>query len=93
MVDEGSIYRPGRSGGMLLRNMEEILHDEKVKNALDNRVITYYRTLFTDQRGWNLRNDVCHGILRAEMYTRETADRTFHAALLLGAILLKDKDN
>ena len=82
----GSVMKPGRHEGMHLRNLDELLRDEAAEAVLTSDVTFYLRTLFTDQRGWNLRNDVAHGIEPIPGFTAAAADRVFHAVLILGGL-------
>ena len=74
--NEGMQYKPL---GSLLR--ERLLEDAMVRDAS-----WYFRILLTDQCGWNLRNDVSHGLLPHEQFSQGMADRVFHVLLLLGLI-------
>jgi hypothetical protein len=47
----------------------------------------YFQVLFTDQRGWNIRNDVCHGISPVQAFSWPSlTDRIFHALLILATM-------
>ncbi|HUU86351.1 MAG TPA: DUF4209 domain-containing protein [Candidatus Glassbacteria bacterium] len=87
----GNIYKPSRSGGFNLRTFDDILSDNLVKEALGEDFVNYLKILFTDPRGWNLRNKVCHGMLNPNMFNQETADRVLHSLLCLGLIQKKEK--
>jgi hypothetical protein len=91
-INGSPIYKPGRHGGLFLRNLGEILNDNIIKLALGDDIIFYLKVLLIDQRGWNLRNDISHGILEHEDFRIEIADRLFHVLLLLSLIWLKEKD-
>ncbi|MCK4342012.1 MAG: DUF4209 domain-containing protein [Phycisphaerae bacterium] len=80
----GPILERGRHGGMNLRNLGKLLRDERLVATLTDRVTLYLRVLLTDQRGWNLRNIVCHGLAPAGAFGSAVADRILHALLLLG---------
>ncbi len=80
----GPILERGRHGGMNLRNLDKLLRDERLVAALTERVTLYLRVVLTDQRGWNLRNIVCHGLAPAGAFGPPVADRVLHALLLLG---------
>ena len=82
----GSTLKKGRNAGLLLRNLDELLRDERAEAILGADATFYLRVLLTDQRGWNLRNDVAHGITPPERFTVGAADRLFHALLLLGCV-------
>ncbi|MEX2437333.1 MAG: DUF4209 domain-containing protein [Candidatus Paceibacterota bacterium] len=90
-INGSPIYKPGRHGGLFLRNLGEILDDDIIKLSLGDDIIFYLKVLLIDQRGWNLRNDISHGILEYEDFRIEIADRLFHVLLLLSLIRLKEK--
>lgn len=82
----GHTFRPGKHGGLQLRTLDDLLGDEAVENCLDKDVTFYLRTLLTDQRGWNIRNDVSHGITPIHGFNSLVADRLLHVVLILGEI-------
>jgi len=87
----GNVLKPSRGGGYHLRTFDEILRDELVKSSLGDDFADYFRILFTDQRGWNLRNNVCHGMATPAMFNQQTADRVLHALICIG--LIHEKKN
>lgn len=89
----GSVLKPNRNGGQNLKNLDELLREAKVLETLGVDVVWYFRALFTGPRGWNLRNDICHGLLAAENVTLEMADRVLHSLLILGALREKPADD
>lgn len=82
----GQPMKKGRNNGMLLRNLDELLRDEHAERILSEDATFYLRVLFTEQRGWNIRNEVAHGLPRLEQFNAMWADRLFHALLLLGGL-------
>ncbi len=80
------VYRKGKHGGFQLRNLDELLKMEIVVRTLSKQCSQYFRVLFTDQRGWNLRNEVCHGLSRPEEFNVAVADRVFHSLLVLSLL-------
>lgn len=82
----GNVLKPSRGGGYHLRTFDEILRDDIIKESLGEDFVDYFRILFTDQRGWNLRNSVCHGMASPNMFNPQTADRILHALICLGLI-------
>lgn len=87
----GLTLKPSRNGGFHLKTFDELLRDEDLNKALGEDFTNYFRILFTEQRGWNLRNDVCHGIANPGHFNYASADRVLHALLCLGFIKLKEK--
>ena len=82
----GAIYKPSRNGGMNLKILDEILREPIVSSVFDENTSFYLRILFTDPRGRNLRNLVCHGSISPKQITSDIADRVFHAILLLAQV-------
>ena len=87
----GHIYHPKR-GGLLLKGMDEILREKPIRDAVTEEVSTYFRVLFTDPRGWNLRNNVMHGLVDRNQFGFAMADRVLHALLVLAMLREKKVD-
>ncbi len=51
----------------------------------------YFRTVLTEQRGLNLRNEVCHGLLSTEEFRQQDADILIHILLVLSLLRLKQR--
>jgi len=82
----GATLRRNRQGGLQLRTFDDLLRDERVENCFGPDTSFYFRMLLTDQRGWNVRNDVCHGISPAGAFNYSTADRVMHVMLCLSQV-------
>ncbi|WP_444921294.1 DUF4209 domain-containing protein [Microbulbifer sp. CnH-101-G] len=82
----GATLRKNRQGGLQLRTFDDLLRDEGVENCFGADTSFYFRMLLTDQRGWNMRNDVCHGISPAGAFNYSTADRVMHVMLCLSQV-------
>lgn len=83
----GIIFKPTRDkGGFQLKTFNELLGDEIIKMAFSEDVQIYLRVLFTDQRGWNIRNDVCHGICDVNSFSYQSIERIIHVLLILGIL-------
>jgi hypothetical protein len=77
-------------GAFQLMTFDQVLSHELIQRAFgDNRQL-YFRVLFTDPRGWNLRNHVSHGMVTDITLDSVKADRVFHALLTLGLIRWKE---
>lgn len=73
-----------------LRSLGSLLGDPQLEAVLDPRLALYLRILLTDVRGWNLRNQVCHGLFQAGQVGPVLADRVLHVILLLTRIRKHD---
>ena len=61
-----------------------MLRDPIAIQLLTDDFANYLRILLTDNRGWNLRNDICHGIASPQLFNKMTSDRIIHALLCFG---------
>jgi len=86
VVRLGSTYKSHRLGGLMLKGFDDLLREDAIVNGLGENVVHYFRVLFTDQRGWNIRNTVCHGILPPGGYWWRLTDRILHALLVLALL-------
>ena len=46
----------------------------------------YLLVVLTDPRGWNLRNNICHGLPEAREFGTAPADRLMHIIVLLSLL-------
>lgn len=92
ILSQGSIYRRGRSGSLLVSTLDQMLSDPAVRGVLGEPGVKYLRVLLTDQRAWNLRNVVCHGLLPARMFSVDVCNRLFHTLLYLAMFREKEGD-
>lgn len=83
LIDKSKAYQ--------LKTFHQVLEDPIVEEAFGESNIHYFKVLFTDSRGWNLRNRVAHGMYEPTLFNRQTAERLFHAILCLGMIRLIEK--
>ena len=81
-----AILRRSRQGGLQLRTLDDLLREECVENCFGIDSTFYFRVLLTDKRGWNMRNDVCHGISPSSAFNCFMADRVLHVLLCLARV-------
>lgn len=72
--------------GYSLFTMDEILRKEVVEEFLTEDIVKYFISVYTSQKGWNLRNELCHGLLNDNRFNYVIADRVFHTMLCLGLV-------
>jgi hypothetical protein len=84
-----ALQKPNRMGGFDLKTLGDFLVDETVAAFLTENVVTYLRVVLTDRRGWNLRNNTCHGILPAAEFTQSASRQLLHVVLVLSAVRTK----
>lgn len=82
----GGVLKPREGGGFHLRTLDELLRTEQVNKALGEDVALYFRVVLTDQRGWNIRNDVCHGLFPHQKASGVVVDRLLHILMVLAQL-------
>lgn len=85
----GSTMKSNRNGGFNFRTLDELLRSEQASNILGKDRVLYCRLVLTDQRGWNIRNRVCHGISQEDEFSRVVAERLIHVLLVLAQLRQK----
>lgn len=87
-LNGGEILRPKNDPeeGNEYKSLEGLLCQECVRSALTDNITTYFKVLFTDSNGGNLRNNVSHGLLKACAFNENMANRVFHAFLILSLV-------
>jgi len=68
------------------KNMNDVLHDPVVKDALDPKLWSFLKVLYTDNRGMNLRNLVAHGVAPAGAFNRVNAALVVQSVVFLALI-------
>jgi Domain of unknown function (DUF4209) len=77
-------------GIMDAKSMNDILSDERMREILTEDLWRYLTVLYIDKKGGlNLRNDLAHGLLPSEAFSRSTADRVFHSLLTLSLLRIR----
>lgn len=78
-----------KNGGFHLKTFDHLLKDNIVIDVLGEDLSYYVRILFTDSKGWNLRNNVAHGFINPDELNSFTNERLIHAFLVLGMVRWK----
>ena len=83
-------YRLDQNGGFQLLTLGAILEKDELKNAFDDNLLTYFKLLLTSPLGWNIRNNVCHGLIELEEITESIVNRLFQVLLLLSLLQFEE---
>jgi hypothetical protein len=75
---------PKIAGVSVAVNMGDLLYSPEVTDALGSDITLHLLTLYADPRGFNLRNDMAHGLLTADQMGNSVATRLMHTLLVLG---------
>jgi len=86
----GSILKPARGGGFHLKVLDDLLREPLVAHVFAEDMVFYFCTLLVDQRGWNLRNCVCHGLCDSSEFGPRMSDRIMHVLLCLALVRKKE---
>lgn len=91
-------------GGQILRQSKDPLNGNEyialdslldcieIKDILKEDIQMYFKNIFTDQNGWNLRNLTSHGLFQTNEFNSTVADRIVHAFCLLSMIKFTDSE-
>lgn len=69
--------------GFTQRILDEILKDKVISDIFGEDFAFYARILLTDQRGLNIRNNLCHGLVEPAFFNSVVADRLLHLFCVL----------
>jgi len=67
-------------------NLTGLLNNEKLHSTLGEDIITYFKVLYNEKVGWNIRNNICHGISNPATIDRLISERVLHSFMCLGLI-------
>ena len=66
--------------------LEGLLSSDTIKGVFTDDEITYFKTLFTEKAGANLRNELSHGLMPIGHFNSAIADRVMHALMAISAV-------
>jgi hypothetical protein len=69
-----------------LKNMNDVFRDSRVTEILDEDLRAFLLHLYVDKHGYNLRNDLCHGIATEEVFNEHVSGLVLQSIILLAAI-------
>lgn len=82
-----AVIKRQKSGmGFQLKTLDEILSDPSIPALLSEDGAFYLKALLTDQKGFNIRNLLCHGISSPSCFNAVAADRLLHCLIMLAMI-------
>ncbi len=77
------------AGAISVKDMGGILAEEEAKSILGRDFVTYLRLKFTDKEGMNIRNEVAHGLLKADKFDHKLSASLLYVLLKLGKLAVK----
>lgn len=87
-LNGGEIMRPNKDpqNGNEYISLDGLLDSDTLREFFSEDIRMYYKNLFTDKNGWNIRNIISHGLLRSDAFNFTIADRIVHAFMLLSLV-------
>ena len=71
-------------------SLDTMLATDDAISYMGEDITNYLRNLLTNQYGWNIRNQICHGLFSADNFNSTMANRVVHAFMLLGVFKLRE---
>lgn len=59
----GIILKPNKYGGYDKKNLDDLLRSDELRTILDDSFLLYLKAVLSHRHGYNLRNEVCHGLM------------------------------
>lgn len=82
-INQEPIIKPKKNPeeGNLLCTLDDLLNTSAARENLCENIRRYYRILYTDSNGLNLRNEICHGMRSADSFDEYHAARVIHSIM------------
>jgi len=84
-----TIISDNNTGTAHEKDLNALLHDENIKKIFDEDELIFFKYLFIEQNGLNLRNKVAHSLLLEQDYNLGIANLLFFALLRLFKFYVK----
>lgn len=82
-----TVLKSQRKGnGFQLKTLDELLGEKIVKDVFTEDGAFYLRLVLSEQRGLNIRNLLCHGLVPPDNFNAVVAERLIHVLLMLGSV-------
>ena len=79
--------------GSEYQSLDTLLSSPDAITFMGKDITNYLRNLLTDQYGWNIRNQLTHGLFSSDSFNSGMADRIVHAFMLLGVFQKQEMQN
>lgn len=76
---------PRVAGASLALPMGDILYSTAIQQQLGPNLTLYFLALYADPRGYNLRNQIAHGLMGPRSISEHTLNLVVHSLLVFGA--------
>ena len=89
-LNGGNTRRPNKYGGLDKILLHSILDDEILLASLGEDLILYLKSILTHRLGYNVRNQLCHGLLKD--FNPMISLRLLHIVTLLSLIIVQEDE-
>lgn len=79
----GNVLKINKDDSQELLTLGNLLRLPEAKKAFSEDIIIYFRTVLTEKLGFNIRNNIAHGVFIDNDFNTQYADRILHIFLLL----------
>jgi len=73
------------------RTLDALLNDQTINQVFQFDISFYFQLILTHPLGWNLRNNLAHGIALNSYFRKDISDRLFHILLILSLVRIGQK--
>lgn len=80
---EGNIIKPTDSGGFDVILLTDILNSEILMDVYNSDILLYFKIILNDKRGFNLRNNLMHGLAGENTFNIGIANLIIHLLLII----------
>ncbi|MDZ4443497.1 DUF4209 domain-containing protein [Bacillus cereus] len=80
---EGNIIKPTDSGGFDVILLTDILNSEILMDVYNSDILLYFKIILNDKRGFNLRNNLMHGLAGKNTFNIGIANLIIHLLLII----------
>ena len=85
----GTTLIPKDGGYFEVISLDAALNNSFILNLFGANFVKYFKIVFTDKIGWNLRNRIAHGLISPKGFNQMTSDYLFHSFLCFGLIRIQ----
>ena len=85
----GTTLIPKDGGYFEVISLDAALNNSFILNLFGANFVKYFKIVFTDKIGWNLRNRIAHGLTSPKGFNQMTSDYLFHSFLCFGLIRIQ----
>lgn len=75
---------PSVAGASVALSMGDILYNTEIQGRLGPNLTLYFLTFYADPRGYNLRNQIAHGLMAPRAIGEHTVNLVIHSFLVFG---------